>query len=56
MAGAKVVHIRDYELKSREPDAVHRNISEPATIIILPTVRIERFGGHELESARKESR
>ena len=37
----KVLYLRDYEQRSREPDAVDRDPAE-ALIIILPAVRIER--------------
>lgn len=46
----KVIRIRDYERKSREPDAVDRDPAEPCTIYILPVVRIERTPDHPPKS------
>ena len=39
----KVIRFPDPDRRSREPDAILRNPSESALIIILPIVRIERL-------------
>jgi hypothetical protein len=40
---ARILFIRDYEHRSRNPDAVHRDPAEPCVIVVLPVIRIERF-------------
>ena len=41
-----VVRIIDFERRSREPDAVPVRDPSEATIIVLPTVRVERYLDH----------
>lgn len=40
---AQVVRLKDYERRSREPDAIDRDPTESAVIIIIPLIRIERY-------------
>ncbi len=39
---AQVFRFRDYDQRSQEPDAVDRDPSKSAMIIIMPMVRVER--------------
>ena len=43
MAVEKIIRFRDYEPRSRNPDAVHRDPAEPCVIVILPIIRIEQY-------------
>jgi hypothetical protein len=52
---SKVVHFPDVDRRSRHPDAVHRDLSESAVVIILPIVRVERYE-EEKRPRRRRSR
>jgi hypothetical protein len=40
---ATIIRFADYEQRSKNPDAVHRDPSDSALIILLPVIRIERY-------------
>lgn len=43
MLPGQVIRFRDYERRSREPDAVDRDPAEPCIIVILPIIKVERY-------------